>query len=247
MLLYKNLLYFYSNLYIFSYFANEYFDFNDTKISFELSDQNSQNGSYVHCEIKLVSAFYEQIFLDNKNFKYMGLALKSCPLCSLILDNLNLDYCANKANLKSSFNWEYPNGLENSLLEFVKIKLKEFNDLLKKYIDKKEICLENNYLPVNNFPRTDKWIGSLGCIIKNIKRPNLNMDYQRLENEILEQINVFDSLKEKFDTRPKINLEARKNTLDNILELPRPSSIFGQAKPVDTAKREREIERKFCL
>lgn len=45
--------------------------------------------------------------------------------------------------------------------------------------------------------------------------------------------------------RPRLKLQPRTKSTEAASEISRPSSIFGEAKPVDTAAKEREIEEKI--
>lgn len=45
--------------------------------------------------------------------------------------------------------------------------------------------------------------------------------------------------------RPRLKLQPRTKSTEAAPEVSRPSSIFGEAKPVDTAAKEREIEEKI--
>lgn len=93
----RALLFFYTSCFV--YFSKFYLNFDNTKII--ILDWVKS----VHCEMQIINLYFDKI---DSNNRYISVSSTCCVMCSLVLDDLRIEYYGRKINLSSSIYWKPP-------------------------------------------------------------------------------------------------------------------------------------------
>lgn len=206
------LFYFYLNVFI--QFACKFFIFDKTEIEIVQAQNSYLNG--MHCEMQLVSRYYDKI--DDNN-KYISISSDCCVLCGLALKTLNLEFFGTKSNLCSSRYWKPPEFKYEGLMFQKKFEKNFYNQLklLDDFLKHKKFKAYNTK-DWDELPYSDEWIENqyyiFDKLFNNFSNENEIEIIKNINTKIITYYELIHRINEKEHQIEKKDILKRKNEAD---------------------------------